>query len=70
MGFLAIPGLGRTLDLLQVWELTKQPEHGLSNQTKIQKLVEVRKQCRTELEVTKLPPSERETERPPGHPLE
>lgn len=68
MGFLAIPGLGRTLDLLQVWELTKQPEHGLSNQTKIQKLVEVRKRCRTE--VTKLPPSERETERPPGHPLE
>lgn len=66
MGFLAIPGLGRTLDLLQVWELTKQPEHGLSNQTKIQKLVEVRKRCRTELEVTKLPPCSETTWASPG----
>lgn len=66
MGFLAIPGLGRTLDLLQVWELTKQPEHGLSNQTKIQKLVEVRKRCRTELEVTKSPPCSETTWASPG----
>lgn len=44
LGFLAIPSSGRTLDLLQViWELINKPEHGLSNQTKIQKPVEVRK---------------------------
>lgn len=34
MGILAIPGLGRTLDLLQViWELINQPECGQNSET-------------------------------------
>lgn len=34
MGILAVPGLGRTLDLLQViWELINQPECGQNSET-------------------------------------